>query len=144
MGHFRDRSDHMLTGANIVFGSYDRMRNIVVRDGMSFIGICFSVAGLGVLGYQSLLWIKYGLWSPLAFRLAFELVGVREPLFAGQGAEKISAWICDLPLCGVLLAAGIVAITFGLAITAGGCAAGAAKSDRGESLLANRDETLSS
>ena|SRR5215467_395586 len=122
MGHFRDRNDHMLIGANMVFGSSDRMRNILVRDGMSFIGICFSVAGLGVVGYQYLLWIKYGLWSPLAFRLVLEFVGVREPLFAGQAAEKISAWICDLPLCGVLLAAGLVVVTFGVAITAGGCA----------------------
>ena len=122
MGHFRDRNDHMLIGANMAFGSYDRMRNILVRDGMSFIGICFSVAGLGVVGYQYLLWIKHGLWSPLAFRLVFELVGAREPLFAGQAAENIGAWICDLPLCGVLLAAGLVVVTFGVAITAGGCA----------------------
>lgn len=130
MDHIRDRNDHMLKGASIALGSNHRLRNILVRDGISFVGVCLSVAGLSVLGYQCLLWIKYGLWPPLAFRLVLELIGAREPLFAWQSAEKMSAWICDLPLCGVLFAAGLVAVIFGVAITAGGCAAGTAENDR--------------
>jgi len=130
MDHIRDRNDHMLKGASIALGSNHRLRNILVRDGMSFVGVCLLVAGLSVLGYQCLLWIKYGLWPPLAFRLVLELIGAREPVFAWQIAEKMSAWICDLPLCGVLFAAGLVAVIFGVAITAGGCAAGTAENDR--------------
>ena len=130
MDHIRDRNDHMLNGASIALGSNHRLRNILVRDGISFVGVCLSVAGLSVLGYQCLLWIKYGLWPPLAFRLVLELIGAREPVFAWQIAEKMSAWICDLPLCGVLFAAGLVAVIFGVAITAGGCAAGTAENDR--------------
>src|SRR5215475_15514886 len=118
MGHIRDRNDHMLNGASIALGSNHRLRNILVRDGISFVGVCLSVAGLSVLGYQCLLWTKHGLWSPLAFRLVLELIGAREPLFAWQSAEKISAWICDLPLSGVLFAAGFGAVTSGMAITA--------------------------
>jgi len=130
MGHIRDRNDHMLNGASIAPGSNHRLRNTLVRDGISFVGVCLSVAGLSVLGYQCLLWVKYGLWPPLAFRLVLELIGAREPVFAWQSAAKMSAWICDLPLCGVLFAAGLVAVIFGVAITAGGCAAGTTESDR--------------
>jgi len=72
-----------------------------------------------------------------------ELIGVREPVFAWQSAEKMSAWICDLPLCGVLFAAGLVAVIFGVVITAGGCAPGAAESDRVTSVAANLDKRLS-
>jgi hypothetical protein len=118
-------SDHTMNRDGFALRSSHRIRKILIRDGMSFIGICFSVAGLSVLGYQSLLWIKYGSWSPLAFRLALELIGAREPLFAWQSAEKMSAWICDLPLSGVLLAAGLVAVISGVAVTAGGRPPGA-------------------
>jgi hypothetical protein len=115
----------------------------LIQDGISFLGICFSVAGLSVLGYQCLLWMKYGLWSPLAFRLVLELIGAREPLFAWQSAAKIGAWICDLPLSGVLLAAGLVAVAFGLAITVDGRPARAAPSGRETSSLANPDDIRS-
>jgi hypothetical protein len=116
--HIQTGSDHMMDRDGFAPGSSHQLRKILIRDGMSFVGICFSVAGLSVLGYQSLLWIKYGLWAPLAFRLALELIGAREPLFPWQGAEKISAWICDLPLSGVLFAAGL-AVICGVAATAG-------------------------
>jgi hypothetical protein len=119
MHTFQTGSDHTINGDGFALQSR-RLRKILIRDSMSFVGICLSVAGLSVLGYQFLLWMKYGLWSPLAFRLVLELIGAREPLFAWQGAAKISAWICDLPLSGVLFAAGLVAVAFGVAITAGG------------------------
>lgn len=113
------RNDHM-KGGSIVFGSSHLTRRIVIRDGMSFIGICLSVAGLGALGYQCLVWLNYGLWHPLAFRLVLELVGVREPVFGWQWVEQINAWIFDLPLSGALLGASLVVVIFGLAITARG------------------------
>ena len=102
------------------------MRKIAIRDGMLFVGICFSVAGLSALGYQCLLWIKYGWWSPLAFRLVLELIGAREPLFAWQSIQNIAAWICDLPLSGVLFITGFVAAASGVAITARDFAPGGA------------------
>jgi hypothetical protein len=126
---FQTGNDRTMDGDGFALRSSHRIRKMLIRDGMSFVGICFSVAGLSVLGYQCLLWIKYGLWSPLSFRLVLELIGAREPLFAWQSAEKISAWICDLPLSGVLFAAGLVAVTSGVAITAGGRTPGAAESD---------------
>jgi hypothetical protein len=130
---FQTGNDHTMDGDGFALRSKHRIRKIMIGDGMSFVGICFSAAGLSVLGYQCLLWIKYGLWSPRAFRLVLELIGVREPLFAWQSAEKISAWICDLPLSGVLFAAGLAAVTSGVAITAG-CAPGAAESNPAASM----------
>src|SRR5258706_16362479 len=103
------------------------MRKIVSGDGMSFIGVCLSVAGLAALGYKFLLWLNYGLWPPLAFRLVLKLIGAREPLFGWQRVEKISAWIFDLPLSGVLFGAALVAVIFGVAVTAGACPPGAAE-----------------
>jgi hypothetical protein len=112
-------NDHRLTDRGFAFGSSRRIRKIVIRDGMSFIGICLSIAALGALGYQCLVWVSFGVWRPLAFRLVLELIGAREPLFGSQSVEKISAWIFDLPLTGVLFGAGVVAVMFGVAVTTG-------------------------
>ena len=130
-----------MNGNGFVLRSDHRIRKMLIRDGVSFVGICFSVAGLSVLGYQCLLWIKHGLWSPLAFRLVLELTGAREPLFAWQSAEKMSAWICDLPLSGVLFAVGLVVATFGVVITADGRAPEPAQSNREAPVLADHRET---
>ena len=127
---FQIGSDCTMNGNGFVLRSIHRIRKMLIRDGMSFVGICFSVAGLSVLGYQCLLWIKHGLWSPLAFRLVLELIGAREPLFALQSAQMMSAWICDLPLSGALFAAGLVAVTSGVAITAGRSPRGALQINR--------------
>ena len=113
-------NDHRLTDRGFAFGSSHRILKIVIRDGISFVGICLSVAALGALGYQCLVWVSYGVWRPLAFRLMLELVGAQEPLFGSQSVEKISGWIFDLPLTGVLLGVGVVTVMFGVAITAGG------------------------
>jgi hypothetical protein len=123
--HIQTGSDHMMNRDGFALRSNHRIRKILIQDGMSFLGICLSVAGLSVVGYQSLLWIKFGSWSPLAFRLVLELIGAREPLFAWQSAAKVSAWICDLPLSGVLFAAGL-AVICSVAVTTGGRPSGAA------------------
>jgi hypothetical protein len=125
---FRAGSEYTMNGDGLALQSSHRIRNMLILDGMSFVAICFSVAGLSVLGYQCLLWMKYGLWSRLAFRLVLELIGAREPHFGWQSAEKTSTWICDLPLSGVMFAAGLVAVASGLAITAGGSPRGAMQS----------------
>lgn len=116
--------DSLLSPANF------RMRKILLQDGLSFVGICFFVSGLSALGYQYLLWVKCGIWFPLCFRHLLGLICTRETLFAWQGSEKISAWIYDLPLSGVLFTMGIVALALGVATTAGGSAAGAAQNIR--------------
>ena len=125
--NYLGQNDRVGDGGSIAFGSSHRMRKIVIGDGMSFIGVCLSVAGLAALGYQFLLWLNYGLWPPLAFWLVLKLIGAREPLFGWQRVEKISAWIFDLPLSGVLFGAALVAVIFGVAVTAGACPPGAAE-----------------
>ena len=127
MRNYLGQNDRVGDGGSIAFGSSHRMRKIVIGDGMSFIGVCLSVAGLAALGYQFLLWLNYGLWPPLAFWLVLKLIGAREPLFGWQRVEKISAWIFDLPLSGVLFGAALVAVIFGVAVTAGACPPGAAE-----------------
>ena len=135
----QDRNSRLLQRANAVFGSSCQMRKIIIRDGMSFIGLCLAVTGLCVLGYQFLLWLKYGSWPSLAFRLVLKLMGAREPAFPSPGIEKIGVWMLDLPLSGFLIVSGLAVMTFGVAITPGACAPETA--DRGpmESILSNFD-----
>ena len=135
MSDCRGRNDDVGTGGTIVLGSSYRMRKILIGDGMSFIGICLSITGLGALGYQCLVWINFGVWPPLAFRLVLELIGARERAFGWQPVEKIAARILDLPLSGVLFAVGFVAVIFGMAITEG-CSrpSGVAEGDRAGSM----------
>jgi hypothetical protein len=106
-----------------------QMRKIIVRDGMSFIGLCFSVAGLCTLGYQFLCWLKSGSWPPLAFRLVLGLMGAREPTSPSQGIEQIGVWMFALPLSSVLIVSGFAVMTVGVAITAGSCDSRAANRD---------------
>lgn len=132
----KDRNSRLLKGASTVFGPPCRMRKIIVGDGISFIGLCLSIPGLCALGYQFLCWLKYGSWPPLALRLVLELLGAREPISPSRGLEKIGVWMLDLPLSGFFIMSGLVVMTFGVAITAGACASGAA--DRGPTESAQR------
>lgn len=115
------RNSRLMKGAGVAFGSGPRMGKIIFRDGMSFIGLCLSITGYCALGYQFLLWLKYGSWSPLAFRLVLELIGVREPASSSRGIERIAVWMLDLPLSGFLIISGLAIIVFGVGITAGAC-----------------------
>lgn len=140
--YVQDRSFHLLNGANAVFGPSGQMRQIMIRDGISFIGLCLAITGLCALGYQFLLWLKYGSWPALAFRLVLELMGVRELAFPSTSIEKIGIWILDLPLSGFLIVSGLFVMTFGVAITRGACAPGTAGRGLRESILSNFDINL--
>ncbi len=118
----KGRNSRLPGATSIVFGC--QMRKIIVRDGMSFIGLCLSVTGLCTLGYQLLCWLKSGSWPPLAFRLVSGLIGAREPTFPSPGIEQIGVWMFDLPLSGVLIVSGLAVMTFGVIITAGTCGPG--------------------
>ena len=135
----RNRNSHLMKGASVVFGSRPQMGKIIVRDGISFIGLCLSITGVCALGYQFLLWLKYGSWSPLAFRLVLELIGVRESASSLRGIEEIGVWMLDLPLSGFLIMSGLAVMTFGVGITAGACAPRAVDRDPTESTGSNFD-----
>ena len=127
-----------LKDPSVVFDSRREMGRIIFRDGMSFIGLCLSITGCCTLGYQFLLWLKYGSWPPLAFRLVLELIGAREPASYSRGIEEIGVWMLDLPLSGFLIMSGLAVMTFGVAMTAGACAPGAADRDP-QSIASNFD-----
>jgi hypothetical protein len=133
-----------LTGGDIVFGGSQRMRKIFIRDFMSFIGLCLSIAGLCVLGYQCLLWMKHGPRPPLTLQIVLEVMGLRELAAEGSGIGIISAWMSNLPLSGFLITAGLAVITCGLALTAGGFSPDAAKHESAEPFQANFGRKLSS
>jgi hypothetical protein len=133
------RSFRLMKGASVVLSSRPQMGNIIFRDGMSFIGLCLSITGFCALGYQFLLWLKYGSWSPLAFRLVLELIGVREPASSSRGIEKIGAWMLDLPLSGIFIISGLAITVFGVGMTAGACAPEAADREPMESTASTFD-----
>jgi hypothetical protein len=85
-----------------------RDHGLVGQATMRLAGV-FLTAGIGVFGYQCLLWLRDGYWTPLELRLAWEWLGGSEPYFPQwQGVQKIVVGFFDLPLMTGLLAAGIL------------------------------------
>src|SRR5262245_13517947 len=88
-----------------------------------FLGACLAIAGIGVLGWQCLLWLHDGTWTPLELRYVLELIEVQEPSFQWQGVQKISNWIFGQGLSGVLIVLGAGAYVCAIFILAEGFAA---------------------
>lgn len=86
---------------------------VCVWDAVTLAGIFIVMFGIGVIGYQGFLWLQNGYWSPLEFRLAWQLVGGSEPSFAWLGLQKISVAILDEPLSGGIICVGEAAVLIG-------------------------------
>lgn len=46
---------------------------------VTIVGAVIFILGIAVLGYQGFMWLRYGYWTPLEFRLMWQLVGGLEP-----------------------------------------------------------------
>jgi hypothetical protein len=61
--------------------------------GAFWMGVFFVAVALAFPGYQALLWLKSGVWTPLPISLIWHPRPVD-----WVGAQRIIAWIFDLPM----------------------------------------------
>jgi hypothetical protein len=88
-------------------------REILMGEGLRIAGTFLALGGIGVLGYQGLLWLQDGGWTPLEFRVALQIVGAQEPFFVWRGVQKISVWFFDQSLSAVMITLGLSGAIFG-------------------------------
>jgi hypothetical protein len=83
-------------------------------------GLLVILSGFLVLGYQGVLWLKVGYWTPFSIREVRSLFDggppIADPIFAWQGVRKIAAWVLDCPLCTGFFVAGLGLGYFGFAL----------------------------
>jgi hypothetical protein len=94
----------------------------LIGEGIQAVGTIVALGGAGVLGYQCLLWLQNGNWTPLEFRAALEMVGAQEPFFDWRGVQKISVWIFNQPLSAVMVILGLGGMGFGVVLAEEGYA----------------------
>lgn len=70
--------------------------------------LLLALSGVGVLGYQCVLCLQDGYWTPMSFSPAGHWLGGGEPAFRWQGVQRIALWVLGCPLSGVIIAAGIL------------------------------------
>ena len=73
-------------------------------------GVCAAILGVGVFGYQCLLWLRDGFWTPLEFARVMP-----EPHFIRLvGLQKIMDALWRAPLSVCVFVVGIVVAILGL------------------------------
>jgi hypothetical protein len=65
-------------------------------------GVLIVFAAPLLLGYQCILWLQNGYWTPIAFREAISIFGgtspIPDPAISWQGLQKVVVWLLDAPL----------------------------------------------
>lgn len=91
---------------------------------VKFAGLLIVVYGFGVIGFQTIGWLRDGVWTPLELRIEWEwlwgLVGVHapQPQFSWLGVQRIAAWLLETPLSVGIIVSGIVVFGIGLGLDA--------------------------
>lgn len=63
------------------------------------LAVCSVLASpLVILGWQSLHWLRFGVWEPWPVWRAIQHVGWRFPETEWAGVQRILWWLLDLPL----------------------------------------------
>lgn len=69
--------------------------------------------------YQTILWLRYGAWTPLEMHIAWQFTWrwlraantpAAEPNFSWLGFQKIAVWILEGPLSGGLMTTGLIVV----------------------------------
>lgn len=79
-----------------------------IAEGFGLIGGFIAMSSIGVIGYQCLLWLIDGYWTPVRLRLAWHWFGGADPDFQWGGVQKIAWWILGWPLSITLAVIGII------------------------------------
>jgi hypothetical protein len=83
-------------------------------------GYLIVLTGYLILGFQGILWLKDGHWTPFAMReIVSVFVGdapIPYPTLSWQGIQKIAVWLLDAPLSIGLMVVGAVTVVAGLII----------------------------
>lgn len=72
--------------------------DLMVAYSMIIVGLCGAVFGIGVLGFQFILWLRDGAWTSFELRFAWDAIGGRPPNFSWRGVQKIVTGVLELPL----------------------------------------------
>jgi hypothetical protein len=99
-------------------GTEKKVFLVSFTDALMFVGMCTVLGGFAALGYQCLLWLRQGTWTPMSIN---EVLSVDPSLLASmewRGVAVIVEWALALPLSGGLVLAGIGVALLGARLAA--------------------------
>lgn len=70
------------------------------------------LAAIGIVCWQALTWLRYARWPHLTIADALQLAGSGPPRFTWMGVQRLSDWLCGLPLALALPLAGVLLVWF--------------------------------
>jgi hypothetical protein len=78
-----------------------------MRHSAMILGFVVASAGLAVAGYQGMLWLQDGFWTPIPFSDLWLLLGGTPPRLPDLlGVERPITWLLNQPLSAILPVAG--------------------------------------
>lgn len=81
------------------------------RFGYWMIAVCgLLLAALAVPVLQGMQWLRTGIWPPLSFKDALQIVEIEPAPVAWVGLQRIAEWIWELPFAVVLFFAAMAVL----------------------------------
>jgi hypothetical protein len=83
-------------------------------------GYLIALMGVLILGFQIILWMRNGYWTPFSARQAVSVFAGGDPIpypaLSWRGIEKVVVWLLDAPLSVSLWVDGWIVIVVGLIV----------------------------
>jgi len=80
----------------------DAQAGMVLGIAVYIIGILTALCGILVVGYQGILWLQDGVWTPFSMREVISILGwsspIPDPMIPWYGIRKIIIWMLDASL----------------------------------------------